>query len=381
MGLASEMKNLSEELLTSFKQRIKANDELVTEVQKTLEGFQKGHQKMATVLRKGLTLGEKERLKESDILLKEITKEHKDMAAALKSDLDKNEKTRLEEFVPLMKSINERISEIFKFTSNLLTKSEAERLKEFVPFMKSINEEISEIFTYTHDLLAKFDKEHKEMATALRSDLDAGEKTRMTEFVALMKSINEEISRIFTFTHDLLAKFDKEHQDMAVALRSGLAEGEETRLKEFNEVIKGIRNNVKDLKTAVAELLGDYAQDRGEASAAWKKMTEILAQLRKIGVMPPKKVEKKVEKKEAKEEIPAEKAPEAPVKAEPKPVVPMTLEEKILNYIIKHPKGVKISEMEKPLGETRMKLGYIAKNLLDAGKVQKVDNIYFPLKK
>jgi len=37
--------------------------------------------------------------------------------------------------------------------------------------------------------------------------------------------------------------------------------------------------------------------------------------------------------------------------------------------------------MEKPLGETRMKLGYIAKNLLDAGKIQKVDNIYFPLKK
>jgi len=76
-----------------------------------------------------------------------------------------------------------------------------------------------------------------------------------------------------------------------------------------------------------------------------------------------KKVEKKVEKKEAKEEIPAEKAPEAPVKAEPKPVVPMTLEEKILDYINKHPKGVSVAEMEKPLGETRMKLGYVAKKI------------------
>ena len=391
MELASEMKNLSEEIISSFKQRIKENEELVTEVQKTLEGFQKGHQEMSSALRKGLATNEKERLQESDdfmkginnvisklfadtqTLLTEFSKEHQGMAVALRSDLNKDEKIRIQEFIHLM---------------------------------KSINEEISEIFTYTHDLLAKFNKEHKEMATALRSDLDAGEKTRMTEFVALMKSINEEISRIFTFTHDLLAKFDKEHQDMAVALKSGLAEGEETRLKEFNEVMKGIRNNVKDLKTAVAELLGDYAQDRGEVSAAWKKMTEILAQLRKTGVTPPKKVEKKVEKKEAKEEIPAEKAketsveakpaekvmeaplaepakkaPETPVKTEPKPVVPITLEEKILNYIYKHPKGVKISQMEKPIGETRMKLGYIAKNLLDAGKVQKVDNIYFPLKK
>jgi len=77
---------------------------------------------------------------------------------------------------------------------------------------------------------------------------------------------------------------------------------------------------------------------------------------------------------------PAKKVKEAPVKAT-KPVVPMTLEEKILDYINKHPKGVSVAEMEKPLGETRMKLGYVAKKLMEAGKVQKVDNHYFPLKK
>ena len=59
---------------------------------------------------------------------------------------------------------------------------------------------------------------------------------------------------------------------------------------------------------------------------------------------------------------------------------PMTLEEKVLDYISKHPMGVKISEMEEPLGETRMKLGFIAKALLEEGKVQKMDNVYFPIK-
>jgi len=52
----------------------------------------------------------------------------------------------------------------------------------------------------------------------------------------------------------------------------------------------------------------------------------------------------------------------------------------VLDFIAKHPKGVKVSEMEEALGETRMKLGYIAKVLLDEGKVQKIENIYFPLK-
>ena len=69
MGLASEMKNLSDELLASFKNRIKENEARVNDVQNTLDGFHKDHQEMAAVLnanamalRKNLATGEKERL-------------------------------------------------------------------------------------------------------------------------------------------------------------------------------------------------------------------------------------------------------------------------------------------------------------------------------
>jgi hypothetical protein len=131
-------------------------------------------------------------------------------------------------------------------------------------------------------------------------------------------------------------------------------------------------------------------------------MQETIAQLKEKGfVVPPKVVVKKEAKKEAPvkkdKETPvdakpeekvieapvaetAQKVREAPVKA-PEQVVPITLEEKILDFINNHPKGVRISEMEEPLGKTRMKLGFIAKNLLDSGKVQKIDTVYFPLKK
>ena len=84
MGLTSEMKNLSEEILASFKQRIqeteeraKKNEELVNEVQKTLDGFHKDHMEMAAIinanamaLRKGLARGEKERLSTYNELMK-----------------------------------------------------------------------------------------------------------------------------------------------------------------------------------------------------------------------------------------------------------------------------------------------------------------------
>jgi hypothetical protein len=69
-------------------------------------------------------------------------------------------------------------------------------------------------------------------------------------------------------------------------------------------------------------------------------------------------------------------------KEEHQPVgVPMSLGDKIFDYIDKHPLGVRISEMEQPLGETRMKIGYVAKTLLDEGKIQKIDNAYFTVKK
>ncbi|MDP3916361.1 MAG: hypothetical protein Q8R96_21755 [Bacteroidota bacterium] len=55
----------------------------------------------------------------------------------------------------------------------------------------------------------------------------------------------------------------------------------------------------------------------------------------------------------------------------------MKLEERVLDYINQHQQGVRISEMEIPLCETRMKLGFIAKNLLEEGKILKIDNQYF----
>jgi hypothetical protein len=56
----------------------------------------------------------------------------------------------------------------------------------------------------------------------------------------------------------------------------------------------------------------------------------------------------------------------------------MTLEERVLDYINNHPSGVRITEMEKPFGESRMKLGFIAKNLLEKGMIQKIEAAYYP---
>jgi len=86
MGLASDMKHLTEELLSSFTNRIKENENLVLEVKKTMDGFRKEHQEMA-----------------------------KDLNASFaqdNADRAKNERNRMKDFNALMKSIGEDIKGI-----------------------------------------------------------------------------------------------------------------------------------------------------------------------------------------------------------------------------------------------------------------------------
>jgi len=408
MGLGSEMRNLSEDILTSFKQRIKENEQLVNDVQKTLDRFRKDHQEMAAVLnanaaalRKGLARGEKERFdsyKElmngihrtiSSIgkevgaiqtstfnMIKGFSEERVLMADELNKFFAKgrtgriqNEKTRMKEFDTLMKNINNDI--------------------------KNINDEVSGIFKNTNEILVNFEKEHQEMSADLRAELGKNLADRVEYTRTLLNGYQKRLSEI-----------SKENQQMAQKLRKGLANGELERLDDYNGImkgihasIKGIRNEVKNIKISTAGMLDDLLQNRVQASSEWNKMQNVMAQIRKTGIITqPKEIIKKTEKKEVKKgkpvkiakEIPVKTEKVAPVKVEKEvpftkivvpalvPEVPMTLEEKVTDYINKHPKGVKISAMEQPLGETRMKLGFVAKKLLDDGKVLKIENIYYP---
>ncbi len=433
------MKNLTEDIIASFKQRIKEteerakkNEELVTEVQKTLDGFQKDHQEMAAVLkanaaslREKLALGEKDRLDtynnlmsaihntigtiEKEVstiqsstldLLKEFRTKREQMAGELekmfaqsRADLEQNEKTRMqnekiriEEFDAMMKNIGNEL--------------------------KSINDEVQGVFKYSEDLLKRFEKERLEMSTELKSELGKNLSERVAYTRSLLSGFQARLSEISSENQQMADKLRKELGNS----KKDLLKGDAERLKEFKVVMNGIHtaikaidNEVKEIQKAASSMVDDFSQDRKQASIIWDKMEETIAQLKKKGDDIPKK-----EKKETTKEKSAETAKEKITKAEPKPVAsktavkkekaqveqvsetkvkpkpepepktkpaePITMEEKILDYINSHPEGVRVSEMEAPLGETRMKLGYIAKHLLDAGKVQKVDNTYFPLK-
>ena len=258
----------------------------------------------------------------------------------------------------------------------------------------------------THKMLKGFQAEHKEMATNLRGELAKGEENRLKDFKATMAEIKKFVADMVEVTAklmeqirkeqgernkavaDLLEKFAKDHEVMAAELKQSLAKGETDRLEDFKEMMKGIQKYVADVvketkrlmdeirarqderNKEVLDLLQEFQTEREKMAANWQALTVKMA--KKRGIMPKMEAEVKVRPvKEAIKEVIEEEEKEAPPE--------MDLDEKMLQFIKKHPKGVRVGDMEETLGVVRMRLGVIAKKLLEEGKIRKEEKMYFPL--
>ncbi|MEI6173138.1 MAG: hypothetical protein WCR01_05250 [Bacteroidota bacterium] len=326
MGLASDMKNLTEELLSSFKQRITENEELVHDVQKTLDGFRKDHQEMtgilnanAAALRKGLARGEKERLNAFEALMTsihgKIASIRKEVAAIQASTLN-----LINEFATERAQMAVELNKSFAQGRDKRMLNEKNRMKEFDALMKninddvkSINDEVAAIFKNTNDMLGQFEKGHQDMSNELRAELGKNLAERVEYTRALLNRFHKRLSEI-----------SNENHKMAQKLRKDLANGETKRLIDYNGImkgihvsIKGIRSDIKNIKNYTGGMLDDLLQNRVEASAEWKKMQEAMDQIRKTGIVTTKEEAMKEVKKappaEVKKAVPVEIVKETPV--------------------------------------------------------------------
>ncbi len=389
MGLATEMKNLSEEMLSSFKERVKENEELVANVGKKLQQYRNEQENTAKTLnanaaelRNDLAVGEKDRLGKYGQLIGSI---QKDIEAIEKDVQDSKDSANalINNFSEARKVLSNDLDNFFAAENKSRAENEQSRMADYGLFIGKISDEVSSIFNYTNEMLEKFGSEHKEMSAELREELSKARNERFEYTHTLLKNIQQRIAEI-----------SNENLSAARKLKNDLDQGEADRLKGYNELFDRISREVSDLRKSTSSLLDNYSKDRSEGVGHWRQMQNEIAAIRAGELASiPESVEKVVEESVVKAPV-APVVPvvvkEVPVFEEPQPVVIVdapkvsdesTLEEKILNYINSHYQGVKVSDMEEPLHETRMKIGFAAKCLLDAGKVSKVENLYYPIKK
>ena len=427
-SIAEQMKNLSDDILSSYKQRaaefqqrLKDNAEINKKVQETLDGFRNDHIETATSLRANadslranLAQGQKDRLKSFQQMMSgihgsisQIQDEVKGIKISTTSMLSNFSIDQDTVAADLRKELDQNQADRSNWNSG--------RLKDFNDLMlgtnKEINrirEEVQNIFVFTDKLLTKFSDDRIKMSDSMRAEL----KTNLTDRVA--------------YTQDMLGQFTKslaenreENQKMAKALkldlqnsRKELSNSDAQRLKDFDITFTGIQKRVHEIQTYVDTFLTEFSSDRKQAADTWSQLAAAIASLGEVPVQETKKpvtesVKPEVKKVEVQKEVvlereivskadlktadpivkePIVKEPIAkePIAKEPKidtSKKELSLEEKVLKYLDSHKKGVKVSDMEKPFGETRMRIGFVSKKLLDEGKVRKIESLYYPLTK
>lgn len=386
MGLANEMKNLSEEMLSSFKERVKDNEYLITSVEKKLQQYRNDQEKLAdnlsvnaAELQKNLEAGEKERVENYSILMDSIRKDIKSIESDVMSTKTSSN-ALIKEFSKTRKAMAGELSKELSEENKMRLQNEQLRMADYELYIKKISDEVAGIFSYTNDMLEKFGNEHREMSEELKADLS---KTRQERFEYTHKMIQDIQGRI--------KDIGNENKIAALNLRKDLDTHDTERLIEFNTLFEKIRSEVEELKKSTADLLGSYSEDRLQGAKYWAQMQQKISAIQGGEQEEPVKI-KEIEKSENEvKSVPTvvevketgivgekekKEVVEIPVEKEQ-----ISLEVKILNYINSHIEGVKVSDMEEPLHETRMKIGFAAKCLLDAGKVSKNENLYYPAKK
>lgn len=379
MASKQEMNTMREEAMNSFRRRDKANRDLVKEVNAMIYRFREEHREMAARLASNaerlhasLSVDEQDRMKDYSAMMGNIQNElHavRDTVSSYRTEAA----SMMQGFAGDRSAMSTELHAMLDDATASRMDSEQIRLGEFGEMMagireynKSLQMEVVDIFASTNAMLERFAGEHEQMAEELKNGL---EKTRHEG--------SEYTKELLAGIRQRMLEISNENLEAAEAVRKGLAGSEAVRMDEYNSLFSRISSEVETLRQSTSAMLKRFSEERAADSAGWPEL-EVVA------VSPQEEVDAAVEEFQdaAPQQEPAgvvNEEPEAEPEAEAASVTGDSLEERVLAYINSSTEGVRVSDMEKPLGETRMKIGVAARNLLDEGKVSKVENFYHPL--
>jgi len=180
MAIATDMKNLGEEIIASYDMRIKAIGALVKDTHKMLEGFHTEHKEMSAALRAELAKGEQSRLKDFKAMMSDIEK--------TLADLTKNVSSMIKGFQKEHKAIADELNAS-------LEQGETERLKDFEHMMSDIQKAIKDIETHVANKLEEFNKAHTEMSEELKRELNSYVMGIVRETKKLLKEYSSDMAQ------------------------------------------------------------------------------------------------------------------------------------------------------------------------------------------
>lgn len=200
MGIAEDMKRLTQEIVSSYQSRASAIGMIVNDTHQLLEDFRARRNGMSNQLRETLAKGGSLRKKDFDHMMKDI----------LSCQDEREQQVR-----DLLTTFFEEQREIAEIVKKNLAAGEEIRINDFRKMLQDMQARQKARENEVSMTLKEFQKEYREMAESLRSLLDKEEVIRIKDFKEMLKNIR---SRQIERTKEVRAKLDefrKEQQDVA----------------------------------------------------------------------------------------------------------------------------------------------------------------------
>lgn len=175
-----------------------------------------------------------------------------------------------------------------------LAKNESLRKKDFNNMMQGILSIQDEREKEARSILRNYLNEHKEMAFALRENLSKGkdalakgEAERIKEFQEMIKGILAKQEERKDEVTSKLKEFQKEQQEMAKRLKELLTKGSQLRIRDLKSMLKEFKAQHKERiarqeerREEVCNMLGDFKKERVEAAKNWQAVQKKMARRR-----------------------------------------------------------------------------------------------------
>ena len=204
---------------------------------------------------------------------------------------------------------------------------------------------------------------------SMSDEIRSATESRRAAFRQLMEDIGVGLSEIRSDTHNLMERCHQEDTERKGAMGEMLGDfrkADNERKADVSELERNTKDMVGDLrqanselKTTLREMVGEFASDHSQAHQIWTGTPK--EKMAPRAVARPKAAVKEAKKKPEVEAAPSD-------------------EEKVLEVISRYPEGIRLVDIGNELGmDWRILIGP-SKSLVDAGRVEKIENMYYPKK-
>lgn len=180
--------------------------------------------------------------------------------------------TLIKETAKLVENLGREQEEMSGQVRDRLAKEGHLRKKDFTAMMESIREERKEKEKEVAEMLEDFHRGEQEMVRLLRKIITGDGETKVEDFKTIKETILANQKEREKKLSECLRSFHLEQEELIAGFKKLLSKNESLKIRDFKDMIKGIRTEQKERQTELGKMLEKFREVQEKVSGQWQRV-------------------------------------------------------------------------------------------------------------